>query len=265
MLSQLWFVKENGGLGWPARQRCQAAAQGVLHLLGRTAIQLGARAMLRLDIVRHAPLPRGPKIMAPNHPTTSDPFLIMMLLSEQMSILIDDRLFKVPLFGRCLRLAGHVPVVPGHGHTAYAAAKRLLEEGRTLSIFPEGAISPLDGSFHHPRTGIARLALSTGVPVIPVGIHLQRERIRLIKTNIEGKAAVGTWYLSGPYAITIGKPIYFEGDVQDRAHVRSISEQIMQRIISLAHESADRITKADPCRLPISIHPWLGELPGGIR
>ncbi len=106
--------------------------------------------------------------------------------------MIDDRLFKVPVFGACLRRMGHVPVVPGEGHTAVEAAQALLKAGRTVAIFPEGAISPLDGGFHQPRTGAARLALSTGVPVIPVGVYLDRSHIRRFETSIDGTPAVGT-------------------------------------------------------------------------
>jgi 1-acyl-sn-glycerol-3-phosphate acyltransferase len=208
------------------------------------AIGVGARAMFGMDIVRHTMLPPGPKIIAPNHPSTTDPFLVLLLAEEQIAILIDDRLFKVPLFGSCLRLAGHVPVVPGEGRLAYEAAARLLASGGTVAIYPEGSVSPLSGGFHRPRTGAARLALCTGAPIIPVGIYLERERIRVIDTQIEGQTAIGRWYLDGPYAITVGEPMWFQGDVQDRARVRSISDQVMQRITCLAQESASRVEQS---------------------
>jgi 1-acyl-sn-glycerol-3-phosphate acyltransferase len=83
----------------------------------------------------------------------------------------------------------------------------------------------------------------TGAPVIPVGIHLDRSRIRLVETMIEGKIAVGTWYLRGPYAMTVGKPLVFKGDVEDRAHVAAVSERIMQRIVHLSWESARRMQR----------------------
>ena len=86
-----------------------------------------------------------------------------------------------------------------------------------MAIFPEGAINPLNGGFHHPHTGAARPALSTGAPVIPVGIGLQRERIRLVETEMEGKPEVTTGYLGGPYAMTVSQPLRFAGDVEDRA------------------------------------------------
>lgn len=212
----------------------------ILYWLGRPIVALYARIMLKMDVLRHADLPRGPKIIVANHPSTTDPFLVLTLVRERVSILIHDTLFRVPLFGHYLRRAGHVRVVPGNGRSALDKAQQLIRSGRTVAIFPEGDISPLEGGFHRPRTGAARLALSTGAPIIPIGIHLRRERIRLIETQVDGKTEVGTWYLSGPYAITIGEPMYFRGNVEDRPHVRSISEAIMQSIIGLSLQSAYR-------------------------
>jgi 1-acyl-sn-glycerol-3-phosphate acyltransferase len=171
-----------------------------------------------------------------------------MLAREQTSILIDDRLFKVPIFGRYLHRTGHIPVVPERGRLAYDAGKQLLQAGRTLAVFPEGSVSPLEGGLYPPRTGVARLALETGVPVIPVGIHLDRKRIRLVETEIEDKTVTGTWYLGGPYAMTVGEPMRFTGSVQDRPHVRAISEQIMRRIARLAQESATRMERTEGAR-----------------
>ena len=231
------------GNGWTISGRFRLASDEMLYHLGRAAVAVWARACLRLDVVRRAPLPAGPKIIAPNHPSTTDPFLIPILSPEHMHMLIDDTLFQVPLFGRYLRQAGHVPVIPGRGREAYQAALRLLRAGRTMGIFPEGGISPLSGGLHPPRTGVARLALTTGAPVIPVGIALQRERIRIIETPVAGETAVGTWYLGGPYAVTVGEPMWLRGDVKDRPHVRALSEQLLGRIADLAGQSARRIGK----------------------
>jgi 1-acyl-sn-glycerol-3-phosphate acyltransferase len=216
--------------------------QEVLYRLGLPVVDLYAGMMFGMDVAHHAALPAGPKIIAPNHPTTTDPFLITTLTSEPIGILIDDRLFKVPVFGRYLHATGHIPVVPGNGRVAFDEALRRLKAGQTVAIFPEGAISPLAGGFHPPRTGAARLAILSGAPVVPVGINLDRGRIRLTETIIEGKVAVGTWYFMGPYAMTVGEPMWFAGSVEDRGRVAAASQAIMQRIMRLAHESAVRMS-----------------------
>ena len=114
----------------------------------------------------------------------------MGLIGEPMSILITESCFKLPGLGAFLRAAGHVPVVSGSGKAALDEGIRLLRAGRTVGIFPEGVLSPLDqlgrGGCYAPHTGVARLALATGAPVIPVGISLDPARIVFRDTLIDG-------------------------------------------------------------------------------
>ncbi|MCP4540582.1 MAG: 1-acyl-sn-glycerol-3-phosphate acyltransferase [Chloroflexi bacterium] len=215
--------------------------QTLLFWLSRPIIFLYARVMLSMDIFWHAPLPSGPQLIVANHPSFTDPFFVALVSSQPVKILIIVSAFLVPLFGRYLRLSGHVPVDPNKGREAFEKAKQLLEEGRSVVIFPEGDASPRYGGFRKPRTGVARLALLTGAPVVPVGIHLPRERLLTIHGTVAGKRSAGYWYLRGPYNMTVGQALRFEGDVQDRACVSSVSEKIMQRIITLADESEQRM------------------------
>ncbi len=209
--------------------------------LGLPLIDLYENLMFDIDIRRQKPLPVGPKILVSNHPTTTDPFLILEIAPEPVRILIEERLFQVPLFGAYLHLAGHIPVLQGNGRTAYDAALRTLRERKSVALYPEGAISPLEGGIHRPRTGAARLALESGAPIVPIGVALDRSRIRLIETKVKNEPALGTWYFHGPYAITIGSPMAFRGNVEDRVLVDSISEEIMDRISSLETESRRRL------------------------
>lgn len=213
----------------------------ILYRLSRPLVRLAAHLMFTLDVQWHTPLPKGAKIIAPNHPSTTDPFLIALLANERVYILIDETLFRVPVLGAYLERTGHVPVVRDQGGPAYNRARELLQSGYTVVVFPEGAISPLDGGFHTPRTGMARLALETGAPIVPVGIHLQRDRLRLIETRVQGRAEVGTWYLDGHYAVTGGLPLYLQGDVQDWDQVRSLAQQVMQQVIDLSRQGEQRL------------------------
>jgi 1-acyl-sn-glycerol-3-phosphate acyltransferase len=213
----------------------------VWYRFGRFLVSLLARAFLELSILRKAPLPSGPVILAANHPSTVDPALLTLLIPDQISILILGSLFKIPLFGKSLRFCGHIPVLHGNGQQALDQAKELLGQGKPVAIFPEGVISPQEGGLSRPRSGLARLALSSGAPVIPVGIHLDARKIRKVKTRVDGKDDVGTWYFHGPYAITVGKPLTFQGDAENRELVGEVSEQIMEQIDHLSIESALRI------------------------
>ena len=200
-----------------------------------------AWSMLHMDVIKHEPFPRGAKIIAANHPSTTDPFFVAAMARQQTFILINELLFQVPILGEYLRHSGHIPVCAGQGQVAVDAALEHLKAGHTVMIFPEGHISPAEGGFLQARTGVARLAVASGAPVIPVGIHLEREKLRTVISRVRGKDSVGRWYLRGPYGITTGQPLCFGGSTEDREHVRSVADAVMHHIIELAHESNDRL------------------------
>ncbi len=200
--------------------------------------------MLRMDVRKHEPMPRGPKIVAANHPATSDPFFVAAMIKEQSFILINNVLFQVPVLGEYLRRSGHIPVAEGKGAEAMEAALDHLARGHNILIFPEGALSPIEGGFQKPCTGVARLAILSGAPVIPVGVHLRRDMVKEVKSVVRGEEQIGRWYPRGPYNLTVGSPLVFGGDVEDRAHVNSVAGSIMHHIIELARESEMRMTSA---------------------
>jgi 1-acyl-sn-glycerol-3-phosphate acyltransferase len=196
--------------------------------------------MIKMNVHMHEQFSKGAKIIAANHPSTTDPFYVAAIMRQQVYILIKDILFQVPILGEYLRRSGHIPVKEGEGAAALESALERLKAGETVVIFPEGVISPLEGGFHKAHTGVARLALMSGAPVIPIGIHLRRERIRSIRSMVKGVEEYGHWYISGPYYLTVGRAMRFGGDVEDRKNVRVVADKVMNRIIALAHESENR-------------------------
>jgi len=216
--------------------------QKILYVTSLVFVRLFALIMLQVDIHRHSNLPSGPTIFVANHPSATDPFLIHIISSKQLNVLITAKAFSVPLFGWFLQKVQEIPVPLKQGSTALEQARMHLHNGRSVAIFIEGQISPAEGGFLPPRSGAARLALTTGAPVVPVGIFLRRERCHNIRSSISGGVpSEARWYLRGPYAITVGLPTYFEGNADDNEHVHHISETIMERIRYLANESERRI------------------------
>ncbi|MDR3574509.1 MAG: lysophospholipid acyltransferase family protein [Anaerolineaceae bacterium] len=217
--------------------------QNAWYKLGRYLVSLLARGGLELSIDWKAPIPPGAVILAANHPSTFDPGFLTTLTPNKISVLIRESLFKIPVFGSSLRACGHIPVVYGNGQQALDEAEKLLKEGRTIAIFPEGRISPLEGGFNKPHSGLARLALKTGAPVVPVGIYLDHKQIYRVETKerTDDDIEIGALYFHGPYAITVGNTLRFTGDANDRQLVTQVSEQIMRRIILLSGESAKRV------------------------
>ena len=202
-----------------------------------------AGTVLRTDVVKHYEIPQGPKIIAANHPSTADPFFVASMIHQRSHIMIEELMFNVPILGAYLRRSGHICIRRGNNQQAMDEAVKYLKEGKTVMIFPEGAICPSEGGFNPVHTGVARLALASGAPVIPVGIAIQRERIHHIPSTVQGEAAVGHWYLSGPYAMTVGKPLQFNGDANDRTLTHSVADQTMRKIIELATESELRMNR----------------------
>ncbi len=214
----------------------------LLYEIGRVAITSYVRLMLKLDVRWQENLPEGPVLFASNHPSTTDPIFIQVLLSKPLSVMITSKVFSIPLLGAYMRKMKQICVTPGQGEAVLKEAHQTLEAGRSVAIFPEGLISPTDG-FHAPRSGVARLALKTGVPVVPLGIYLSEKGCKRIPTNLEGEPDIVTWYLRGPYAITIGKPLRFSGDSNDKPLVRRTAINIMEHIRLLVQESRRRALK----------------------
>lgn len=214
--------------------------QALFYGFGRSLIRAYARTMLRVNTSLESYIPAGPKIVVANHPCTSDPLYLTLLFPEPISILLIENPFKIPVVGAFLRLSKQISVSPGNGRLAFDRAHEFLKVGYSVAIFPEGD-SNLFGSTQTPRTGAARLALLTKLPVVPIGIYLQHERARLISSSIRGHRVVGHWYLNGPLGMTVGAPLYFDGTADDRVCVKAVSEEIMKKILLLAQDSKQRI------------------------
>lgn len=113
-------------------------------------------------------------IMVSNHMTEIDPFVVAHAIysnGKYPRFLAKQSLLKLPVAGWCLRQTGQVPVDRGGAGAGASleAARELLERGGVIGIYPEGTLTrdpdlwPMKG-----HTGAARLALKTGVPVVPV-------------------------------------------------------------------------------------------------
>jgi len=226
---------------WPKLEPQPIDWEDLLYAVGQPLVALYYKLTLNPDVVFQQPLPAGPKIIVANHPSTTDPLIMTTLCAEPVRILITESVFTIPAVGRLLRRTGQIPVVHENGRAAFDEALRRLKDGQTVGIFPEGSLSPREGGLCSPRTGAARLALMTGAPIIPVGIHLDRENIHTYDTRMHPDDELIRWYWRGPYTMTVGQPLRLEGDVEDREGVHTASDRIMQSIRQLAGQSERRM------------------------
>ena len=199
--------------------------------------------LVNMDIEFEAPLPAGPKILVANHPTTTDPFFLSLLSDEPVFIPVTGMAFEVPIFGPLLHSAGHIPVdkIGGNGQSVIDQAVEKLAAGKTIGIFPEGALSPEIGAFFRTKSGAARMAMLSGAQVIPVGIHLDEDAFIKKEITTENYRRTGRIVCRGNYAMTVGKAQQFVGDIDDYRIVRGVAEEIMGSIIHQARRSERRI------------------------
>ena len=127
---------------------------------------------LRMQRVGREHLPRsGPLLLASNHRSFLDPFLIGTLLRRPIYYMAKRELFEKRWQAWALNALGAFPVDRGAGDAdALATARAILERGDCVVVFPEGTrVRP--GPLGRAHRGVGRLALETGVPVVPVAVY----------------------------------------------------------------------------------------------
>jgi 1-acyl-sn-glycerol-3-phosphate acyltransferase len=180
--------------------------------------------------LRHVP-GSGPVIIASNHLSFSDSIFMPLVVPRKVTFLAKSEYFTSPgpkgLLKKLTFIAlGQVPVDRSGGRRSEAAlitGLKVLAEGKCLGIYPEGTRSP-DGRLYKGRSGIARLAIESGSPVIPVAMF-NTEKIQPTGTVVPKVMRV---------AMIFGEPMYFEGDSTDLQHLRDVTDKIMQTIQALS-------------------------------
>jgi 1-acyl-sn-glycerol-3-phosphate acyltransferase len=118
-------------------------------------------------------IPReGGCIITPNHITYADPIWITIPMPRRVYYMAWDKPFRIPVLGLLMRMFGAFPVnldIPGDA-SAQREAIELLQKGRALVMFPEGGRTRT-GKLMPFKMGAFRLALTHGVPIVPVTIR----------------------------------------------------------------------------------------------
>ncbi|MEO7335560.1 MAG: MFS transporter [Caldimonas sp.] len=144
----------------------------LLRFVAFIATRLVYRFKVRGDM--HIPV-EGAAILVCNHVSFVDPVLLMAASPRPIAFIMDHRIFATPVLGWFFRLAGAIPIAPQSEDPAvytqaFARARRVLEAGDLLCIFPEGAITR-DGALGEFKGGVMKLLESNPVPVIPLALQ----------------------------------------------------------------------------------------------
>ncbi|MBA2946329.1 lysophospholipid acyltransferase family protein [Streptomyces himalayensis] len=187
----------------------------------------------RVEGAEHIP-GTGPVILAGNHLTFIDSIVLPLVCDRQVVFIgKDEYVTGKGLKGRLMAWfftgVGMIPVDrdgASGGVAALMTGRRVLEEGRIFGIYPEGTRSP-DGRLYRGRTGIARLTLMTGAPVVPFA---------MIGTD---KLQPGGAGMPRPGRVTVrfGEAMEFsryEGMDRDRYVLRAVTDSVMAEVMRLS-------------------------------
>jgi 1-acyl-sn-glycerol-3-phosphate acyltransferase len=174
-----------------------------LRRAGEMTIQLWSRVFLFVPPLHFSVA--GTKNLEPdtqyfflaNHLSNFDVPMLFRAIPTPIRYLAKKELYKIPVFAQALKVAGIVKIDRGAGFSSYAAINEGVanakKNGYSLIVFPEGTRSR-DGELHSFKKGAFRMAISTGLPVVPVTVN-------------------GTWEVWPP-----GSKLFYKGDASVVIH-----------------------------------------------
>lgn len=189
----------------------------------------------RIDGLEHVPA-SGAAIVAGNHLSFSDHFLMPAILKRRITFLAKAEYFTGPgikgrLTAAFFRSAGQIPVDRSGKDAGQAAIREglgVLGKDELLGIYPEGTRSH-DGRLYKGKVGVAVMALKAGVPVIPCAM------IGTFEAQPPGKVVPRLH----PVVIRFGAPLDFSrysGMENEKAVLRAITDEIMYAILTLSEQ-----------------------------
>lgn len=162
-------------------------------------------------------------IFAGNHRSYSDTPALLKTLPRSFRFMAKESLFKIPLMGHHLQLAGHIPVSLDNPRAAlkslHRAAEMIRENPISVLIFPEGGRT--EGALEPFKEGAAIIGIKSGIPIVPFGLIGTREVMPMHHATIRG----------GPVKVRLGAPIPTEGLIfKDKTR---ITEQLRNDVAAL--------------------------------
>ncbi len=195
------------------------------------------RGLYRIRVEGLENVPRkGPAIIAANHVSFLDSFFIPLVVKRRkMTYLAKADYFKSWKTAWFFKSVGQIPTEREGGEKSKQAlnvALGVLKEGKLLGIYPEGTRSP-DGKLYRGRTGVARLALTADVPVIPCGlvgtdeVMPKEAKFPRLRGRVEVRVRFGPPLDISRYA----------GQERDRFVLRSATDEIQYEIMQLSGQA----------------------------
>jgi 1-acyl-sn-glycerol-3-phosphate acyltransferase len=218
---------------WASRAEGDWRAHGTAYELVRVLTAPARRGLIRLRVYGTEHLPaEGPVILVANHLSFFDSVLLMFSLPRPVAFIGKAEYTDNAITNWLFCGAGMIPVRredPGDLPRVFEEVAEVLQRGEVIGVFPEGTRSR-DGMVHRGHVGAAHLALTTGAPIVPVGIV---GTDRVLPT---GSRIVRPFRQA---AITLGEPI----DAQELGYTKStnrarraVTDRFMAEIARLCAE-----------------------------
>lgn len=185
---------------------------------------------VEVDGLEHVPA-EGGAILAGNHLSVSDQVFLGAVVPRQVHFWAKSEYFHLPGFWGTVVSAvvgglGSIPVHREGGRAALQAldaAVPVLRGGALVGVFPEGTRSP-DGRLYRGRSGVARLAVAAGVPVVPVGFA-GTDAVLPIDRRFPRPGK--------PVTVRFGEPLPVDGRGDDMSSLRAFTDEIMTEVQKL--------------------------------
>ena len=204
----------------------------LLYTIGQYTVAPAVRLVWRPTVEGLENIPAsGGAILAGNHLSVADEYLLGAVVPRHIAFWAKSEYFNGSgvtgwATATLLKGLGAIEVHRGGGRAAlhaFDAAIPALQGGDLVGLYPEGTRSP-DGRLYRGRTGVARLALLAGVPVVPVGV-LGTDQVQPVGSRLPK--------LGPKMTIRFGKPMDFTGRSRDSSSLRTATDEIMVEIQKL--------------------------------
>lgn len=223
-----------------AHKRTHHAPVAWMHSTASRSLLLAAEVVGDIEVkgLHHLPATGGAVLIA-NHRSYFDAIALAAALSRSkrdVMVLAKAELFDTGWKARALTALGTIPVHRGTAQATDALdeAVNSLAHGEVVALFPEGTI-PQGGQLAPFKTGAARMAMTAGVPVIPVALVGTDQIIASNLRNI-GSRLLRSALRQQPVAVTLGAPIHLTGSAQRHEDAQAMTNQLHAALTALLDE-----------------------------
>lgn len=191
----------------------------MFYKFAKTVVGLIFRLLFKIKVIGKENIPKnGPVIICSNHISNFDPPVVGITSTRDIHFMAKEELFEKPWLGKLLTNLGAFPVKRGmRDRNALRNGLKLLEEGNTLGLFPEGTRSK-NGEVKKGLAGAGFFAMRSDATVIPCAI-------------------IGTYKKFSKLKVVYGQPINFESLNKEKPGAQEVTDEIMDHIKRLLEEN----------------------------